>query len=95
MAAAKREIYEESGVKELKLVKKLGSYHRFRLGLDDKDDKSEMKTITLFLFRTSQKELKPIDRKHPEAVWVPKEEVSKLLTHPKDKVFFESVKGSL
>lgn len=94
LTAAKREIYEESGVKKLELVKKLGSYHRFKLGLDEKDDRSEMKTITLFLFRTSQNKLSPIDPKHPEARWVAKGEVAKMLTHPKDKAFFEKVKGS-
>ncbi len=94
LEAARREIYEESGVQKLELVKKLGSYHRFKLGLDEKDDKSEMKTITLFLFRSSQKELKPIDPKHPEARWVPKEKVSQFLTHPKDKAFFEKIKGA-
>jgi ADP-ribose pyrophosphatase YjhB (NUDIX family) len=88
LTAAKREIYEESGVKQLKLIKELGSYDRYRIGLDGQDDKSEFKTITLFLFKTDEESLNPQDKKNPEARWVSKEEVSKLLTHKKDADFF-------
>ena len=50
--AAKREIYEESGIKKLKFVKNLGHYERYKIGLDGKDDYSELKRIHLFLFST-------------------------------------------
>ena len=50
--AAKREIYEESVIKKLKFVKKLGHYERYKIGLDGKDDHSELKRIHLFLFCT-------------------------------------------
>ena len=83
LETAKREIYEESGIKDLELVKKLGTYERYSMG-----DESELKTRTFFLFRTSEKELKPIDPENPEAKWVEKERVAELLTHPKDKEFF-------
>lgn len=88
--AAMREIYEESGVSELELVRELGEYQRYKIGKGGVgEDKSELKTITMFLFRTRTKsELKPIDPYHPEARWVMKEKVAKLLTHPKDKEFF-------
>ena len=88
--AARREIYEEAGISELELVKKLGEYQRYKIGKGGMgEDKSELKTITLFLFRTKAKgELKPIDSHHPEARWVEKEKVTDLLTHPKDKEFF-------
>jgi hypothetical protein len=33
-------------------------------------------------------ELNPVDKDNPEARWVKKQEVSKLLTHPKDRAFF-------
>lgn len=89
--AAKREIYEESGITELKLIKPLGKYQRYKISLDGGDDRSEFKTIHMFLFRTNQAELKPIDPKNPEAIWVEKEEVAKMLTHRKDKEFFMKV----
>jgi len=83
LQAAKREIYEETGIKELTLIKELGSYERYRIF-----NESELKTITMFLFKTSEKELNPIDPENPEARWVEKEKVAELLTHPKDKEFF-------
>lgn len=90
--AAAREIWEETGVNELVFVRDLGSYDRYRTSLDGGDDVSELKTIHMFLFTTSQMELKPVDSEtHPEAVWVSREEVAGLLTHKKDKEFFEEI----
>lgn len=85
---AKREIYEESGIRELKLIKKLDTYQRHKIGKSGREDKSEFKTITMFLFKTEQKILKPVDLQNPQAVWVRKDMVANLLTHPKDKEFY-------
>jgi 8-oxo-dGTP pyrophosphatase MutT (NUDIX family) len=54
LEAAKREIYEESGITKLELVRELGSYERYRIGLNGGESRSELKVITMFLFRTSQ-----------------------------------------
>ena len=91
LEAACREIEEESGISELVFIRELGSYERHKIGLDGKDDKSELKVMTFFLFETSQLELEPQDLHNPEARWVRKEEVAKLLTHPKDGEFFLKV----
>lgn len=91
LAAAKREIMEESGVSELELMKEYPMYERMKIGLDGGDDLSEMKLIHMFLFRTSQTELHPTDADNPEAIWVEPKRVAELLTHPKDKKFFEGV----
>ena len=91
LQAAIREIYEESGISELKLIKEFDSYERYRIGLDGGEDKSELKVIFMFLFKTNQEVLKPIDPANPEAVWVKKEKVAELLTHKKDKEFFLSI----
>ena len=88
LQAATREIYEESGIKNLKLLKELESYQRYKIGLDRNDDKSELKTIYMFLFKTDEEDLKPIDPENPEARWVEKDKVAELLTHRKDKEFF-------
>jgi hypothetical protein len=45
----------------------------------------------MFLFRTDQTDLKPIDPNNPTALWVDPEHVSEMLTHPKDKEFFHGV----
>ncbi|HSH31084.1 MAG TPA: NUDIX domain-containing protein [Candidatus Saccharimonadales bacterium] len=95
VAAAKREVYEESGIKQLRLIKELGSYTRHRIGLDQPDDTSELKTITMFLFETDEMDFNPVDPRHPEARWVDKAAVADLLTHQKDKDFFASVIGEL
>jgi len=91
LAAAKREIFEESGIRELTLIKDLGRYERYRIGLNGGEDRSELKTIHMFLFTTSQTHLAPSDPDNPEARWVAKEEVAALLTHPQDRAFYVRV----
>ena len=91
LSAAKREICEESGISDLELIKEFPIYKRYKIGLDGRDDKSELKNIFMFLFKTNQTTLKPIDPANPEARWISKEKVSELLTHPKDKEFFLSI----
>ena len=90
--AAIREIQEESGITDLSYVRDLGTYERWKIAKGGGDDHSEMKKITLYLFTTHEEELKPTDPHNPEARWVKKEEVAALLTHPKDKAFFDQIK---
>lgn len=91
LEAAKREIHEETGITDLELVRDLGNYDRYMIAKDGGDDHRESKTIYMFLFRTKQSDLKPVDPENPEARWVKKEEVANLLTHYKDKEFFQGV----
>ena len=91
LEAALREIREETGVTQLEFVRPLGSYSRHRLGADGGEDRSELKTIHLFLFRTDATELAPLDADNPEARWVERESVTGLLTHAKDREFFASI----
>jgi 8-oxo-dGTP pyrophosphatase MutT (NUDIX family) len=91
LVAAKREIYEESGIRDLELIRELGTYERYKIGVDGGDDRSEWKVITMFLFRTTEKLLKPLDPDNPEARWVERLKVALLLTHKKDKQFFQGV----
>jgi len=91
LVAAMREIYEESGIRDLELIRELGTYERHRIGVDGGDDRSELKVITMFLFRTSEKSLRPVDPDNPEARWVDRSKVAPLLTHEKDKEFFQRV----
>lgn len=89
LQAATREIYEESGISQLEYVKDLGHYERPRIGLTQAEDRTVIKQIYLFFFKTNQMELKPIDPDNPEARWVNKDLVAAILTHPKDKEYFE------
>lgn len=95
LVAAKREIYEESGIRDLEFVRELGTYERHKIGLDGGDDPSELKVITMFLFRTSEKSLRPVDVENLEARWVEKTKVAGLLTHEKDREFFRGVERTL
>lgn len=96
LQATKREIREETGLIDIRLVRDLGSYERYRIGKGGVgEDLGELKRIHLFLFTTETETLAPEDPENPSACWVPIEEVSNLLTHPKDKEFFESIKDSL
>ena len=89
---AKREIYEESGITDLKLIRELGGYQRYKISNDGKgEDKTNLKIIYMFLFHSDKELLKPVDRRILEAKWMPKERVADLLTHPKDKEFFLSI----
>ena len=89
LEAAKREIYEETGITDLLYVKELGSYNRYRIGLDGEDDLSELKTIYIFLFKSDMKNLNPIDSDNPIAKWVNYNDVQNYLTHKKDIIFFQ------
>ena len=96
LAASKREIYEESGIRQLQFVKELGSYERYRIALNGVDDDvSELKEIEMFLFHTDEERLKPLDPHNPEARWVEAMRVSELLTHPKDQAFFLKIMSEL
>ena len=92
MSASLREIQEETGVTTLTFIKTLGSYSRYKIGLNpETEDTSEIKNITFFLFTTTQNNLQPDDPTHPVARWIDKHDVAALLTHPKDKAWFESI----
>lgn len=93
--AAKREIYEETGLKRLKFIKELGTYERLKLSSENKDDNEELKVITIFLFTTPQEIFHSHDKENPKAKWVPIDEVEKWLTHSKDKAFFKKIKKQI
>ncbi len=93
--AAIREISEESGITDLHLQQILGAYGRYRLGKNTGEDKTEWKVLLFFLFKTGQNQLKPKDPHNPEARWVNPDEVEALLTHPKDKKFYRSIRSRI
>jgi ADP-ribose pyrophosphatase YjhB (NUDIX family) len=87
LKAAKREIEEESGIKDLRLIKELGSYERPGI-----NNPLEVKTIHMYLFKTDEINLKPIDPANPEARWIDMDKVNNFLTAEKDREFFDSVR---
>lgn len=93
--AAAREIREETGITKLKFIKKLGTYQRYKIARDGGEDTSEFKTITMFLYTTPEENPKPEDPDNPEAKWLEPDEISRLLTHPKDKSFYDRIRPDL
>jgi 8-oxo-dGTP diphosphatase len=95
--AAKREVSEECGITDLTLVCELGFYKRRRIGkggIGEDMDHPET-TRTIFLFTTTQQELKAQDDEVIEARWVTIDEALDLLKHPKDKEFLASVREKI
>jgi 8-oxo-dGTP pyrophosphatase MutT (NUDIX family) len=90
LAAAKREIAEETGLTELSIVRQYPAYERM-----GGRNMSELKSISMFLFTTDEDALAPRDPANPEARWVKAAEVGVMLTHPKDREFFENADLSI
>jgi len=95
LQAAIREIREESGITDLQFLSSLGAYGRYKIGQNTGEDSQEWKVLLFFLFKTRQNELKPQDPHNPQARWVNPDEVEALLTHPKDKAFYKSVRAQI
>lgn len=95
LQAAKREIMEETGITELHFLQTLGAYGRYKIGLNTDEEKNEWKVLLFFLFRANKNGLKPRDPHNPEARWVDPDEVEALLTHPKDKAFYKSIRTQI
>ena len=93
--AAYREIEEETGLTDLSYINYLGCYTRYKMDINGDDDFSEEKNIHFFLFNSSETKLSSNDPDNPEAIWLPINEVSKYLSHPKDKAYFDTVSASL
>ncbi len=93
---ARREIEEETGIKELELVGELGAYERYSIaqGGVGEERGRPMGNRTFFLFKTTEHELRPsdLDGEITEARWVSIDEALSLLTHPKDVEFLSSVR---
>ena len=97
LTAAKREIYEETGIppESLILIKELGTYERISLGGKRFQKDPELKEITLFLFSTNHQKLQPIDPNNPEAIWVEIETAQKLISNRKDAEYFNLIKDQI
>ena len=90
--AAVREIHEETGIQDVKVIDSLGGYERTRIGQGGRGEiVDDIRHITIFLCITNQTELKPIDPENPEAEWLAVQDVADRLTHPRDKEFFYSI----
>jgi periplasmic divalent cation tolerance protein len=85
---ARREIEEESGVSALQLIQKIGTYSRYKIGINGSDDIKELKEMTVFLYRALSPQIGSVESKS-RPIWVHWKSVPTLLTHPKDREFYE------
>lgn len=95
LEAAIREIREESGIESLGLISELGNIERDPAAIDGSKENFQIKMIQMFLFRTDQVDLRPIDADNPVALWIEIEKVTARLTHQKDRDFFLSVRDEV
>jgi ADP-ribose pyrophosphatase YjhB (NUDIX family) len=84
-AAARREILEESGLKNIELIRFLGRYER-----STKRDIHVRKSISIFLFSTNQNKAVPICDDVSSCKWVSISDVSATLTYIEDSTFFSA-----
>jgi len=92
---AKREIYEETGLEDIVFINDLGNYKRYQLKSDGSDDRSKPKVIHLFLFKTNELKLNPVDQKIFEAKWFTREEVLKKLSSTGDRKYFLQIMNEI
>ena len=90
LITAKREIFEETGIKNIQLIKKLNQYERTAASGDPVIIK-----INMFLFETNQIDISPIDKKIIQVVWVNKEDVVNKLTLSADKDYFKVIQNEI
>ncbi len=88
LAAALREVEEETGLADIHYEGALPVYRRGAVS-----DDAEGKTIYPFLFTTeSTAELKPTDPDNPHAEWMTVDRAMELLPHPADRQLLEQAR---
>lgn len=90
LAAATREIAEETGITDLTFCFDLGHYTRSTFDVSGTSNHKEIKHMTFFCFKTSQTELKPSDKNISNACWVNLDQAVQKLINEKDIEFLLS-----
>ncbi len=87
--AARREVYEETGLSDLQLVRKLGVLERPGHASATSKHLDVIKQIHLFLFSTTDTELVPVQRDSIAASWVTAKDLASIITWPEELHFVE------
>ena len=91
LTAAKREIYEECGLKNLEYIKELGYFYTPARS----KDKLVFKKMTLFLLKTTETKLVPQDPHNPIAAWFTVDEAMQKIRSEEFKNFISKIKHDL
>jgi len=95
LETAKREIYEETGIKDIRLRSKLGILVRPGYTADNHSEPSVIKNIHVFFFTSNTDELQPQMPDVLDAEWVSINKVKKVLSWPEEREFFEKQRARL
>jgi ADP-ribose pyrophosphatase YjhB (NUDIX family) len=88
-----REVNEEIGLTEIKLVKELGIYERYPQGITAEMPGAYPMEIHMFLFRTNYLgDLHPQDEDIKYTGWFTYEEALERITNDKDREFLKSIR---
>lgn len=90
-AAARREIYEETGLANLEYLDDLGSYERHPILPNGESDTGTMKAIRMFLFAAPGGATLAPSFEIAEARWVPFASVADTVGNPRDRAWFIGV----
>jgi len=94
LETARREVFEETGLKDLKLIKKLPEYTRTGYHFDHPTE--HLILMHMYLFTTDTETLMPIDiKENPEARWFSIDQALETLSHKTDREYLESIKSLL
>ena len=88
--AARREVHEETGIKNLKLIKELPTYER-----ENANDSNILKVIHMHLFYTDEDKLNPIENDIVDSKWIDKKDMLNTLTLEKDREYFEKITNNI
>ncbi len=88
LQAARREIFEETGITDLTKIADLGSYTRSTFDQTGKPNYRELKHITVFAFTTTQTKLQPRDKAITAAGWFDPVEAESMFINDEDLTFF-------
>lgn len=85
--AAKREVYEETGIKQVDVIKKLPTYQR-----ENSYKPDEFITINMYIFETDVDDIKQVEYDIAEVKWCSIDEVENVLSIEADVQYYLKVK---
>lgn len=89
--AARREVWEETGITELEFLDDFGTYERYHMTPEGEIARSEIKEIHMFLFSTPPGTKLSPTFEIGEAQWVPISKVAQMSGSVRDRAWFASV----
>ncbi len=90
-----REVSEESGLKNIRLIRELGLISRSGFKTEHGNTRSVTKTIRMFLFCTDEVDLNPVVEDVIKAEWIDPDKVERVLSWQEEANFFHQNRNNL